>query len=107
MVRKIRINEAEDRPSRLTSEEQDYIRSLFNDCNVDIIDEWFDYLEYEGIEFPAFNIATDNLNTGKDMLNLDRLMDRLYTLEDKNIGFEKLSGDNGFYSYNFEFYHYF
>lgn len=90
----------------LSVEDERHIRKLFDICNVDVVDEWNDESEYDGVRFRTYNISTGNMNTGTDQFNMDRLMDKLYALEDRGIGFEKTGGDNGFYSWNFEFYMY-
>lgn len=94
------------RGPELSLEDEDHIRTLFNSCNVAIAEEWNDESKYSSLWTLTFNIATNNMDTDADRSNMDCLMDKLHALKSQGIKFVRTDGNNGPYSYNFEFYKY-
>ena len=88
----------------INDEEQEYILSLFGQCDIDVVDTYEDNSYQDGISYKEFVVQTDNTN----QMRLSDLMTYLRELDEENgIGNYRESNDNGFYAYDYHFYHYF
>lgn len=84
--------------------EQEYILSLFGSCDINVVNTYEDTGYEDGVSYKEFVVQTDNTN----QLRLSDLMTYLRELDEENdIGNYRESNNNGFYAYDYHFYHYF
>lgn len=83
--------------------EQEYILSLFGQCDIDVVDTYEDVSYQDGISYKEFVVQTDNTN----QMRLSDLMTCLRELDKENdIGDYRESNNNGFYAYDYHFYYF-